>query len=141
MAITGLRKGFLITLLAVAGGGTVLWAQLPATAVVHAAPASDEYAGAVRLLVGRSTILDVGTPITRVSLTSADIADALVTSPSQLLINGKMPGAISMFVWDRGGALKRYEVIVQRDLARLTEQIQDVVPRRRESKSRAAGGT
>ena len=128
MAITGLRKGLLILLLAVAGGGTVLWAQLPATAVVSAAPASEVDAGAVRLLVGRSTILDVGTPITRVSLTSADIADALVTSPSQLLINGKMPGAISMFVWDRGGALKRYEVIVQRDLARLTEQIRTLFP-------------
>ena len=128
MAITGLRKGFLILLLAVAGGGTVLWAQLPASAVVSAAPASEVDAGAVRLLVGRSTVLDVGTTITRVSLTSADIADALVTSPTQLLINGKMPGAISMFVWDRGGALKRYEVIVQRDLARLTEQIRTLFP-------------
>jgi pilus assembly protein CpaC len=128
MAITGLRKGFLILLLAVAGGGTVLWAQLPATAVVSASPASEVDAGAVRLLVGRSTVLDVGTPITRVSLTSADIADALVTSPNQLLINGKLPGAISMFVWDRGGALKRYEVIVQRDLARLTEQIRTLFP-------------
>jgi len=128
MAIIGLRKGFLILLLAVAGGGTVLWAQLPASAVVSAAPASEVDAGAVRLLVGRSTVLDVGTTITRVSLTSADIADALVTSPTQLLINGKMPGAISMFVWDRGGALKRYEVIVQRDLARLTEQIRTLFP-------------
>ena len=131
MAITGLRKGFLILLLAVAGGGTVLWAQLPASAVVSASPASpasEVDAGAVRLLVGRSTVLDVGTSITRVSLTSADIADALVTSPTQLLINGKLPGAISMFVWDRGGALKRYEVIVQRDLARLTEQIRTLFP-------------
>jgi pilus assembly protein CpaC len=131
MAITGLRKGLLILLLAVAGGGTVLWAQLPASAVVSASPASpasEVDAGAVRLLVGRSTVLDVGTSITRVSLTSADIADALVTSPTQLLINGKMPGAISMFVWDRGGALKRYEVIVQRDLARLTEQIRTLFP-------------
>jgi pilus assembly protein CpaC len=128
MAITGLRKGFLILLLAVAGGGTVLWAQLPASAVISASPAAEVDAGAVRLLVGRSTVLEVGTTITRVSLTSADIADALVTSPTQLLINGKMPGAISMFVWDRGGALKRYEVIVQRDLARLTEQIRTLFP-------------
>ena len=111
MSITGMRKGFLILLLAVAGGGTVLWAQLPASAVVAASPvspASEVDAGAVRLLVGRSTVLDVGTAITRVSLTSADIADAMVTSSNQLLINGKMPGAISMFVWDRAGALKRY---------------------------------
>ena len=60
--------------------------------------------GRSRLLVGRSTVVDVGTPIARVSLTSADIADALVTSPNQLLINGKMPGTISMFVWDAPAA-------------------------------------
>ena len=128
MAITVCVKASLFSCSPSLGGGTVLWAQLPATAVVSAAPGSEVDAGAVRLLVGRSTVLDVGTAITRVSLTSADIADAMVTSPNQLLINGKLPGAISMFVWDRAGALKRYEVIVQRDLARLTEQIRTLFP-------------
>src|SRR5687767_865375 len=56
------------------------------------------------LLVGRSTVVNVGSPITRVSLTSADVADALVTSPSELLVHGKVPGSISMFVWNRAGA-------------------------------------
>src|SRR6185369_17997364 len=72
----------------------------------------------VRLMVGRSTVVSAGSPIARVSLTSADVADALVTSPSELLINGKMPGTISMFVWDRSGGIKRFEIIVQRDLSR-----------------------
>ena len=40
-------------------------------------------ASSVRLLVGRSTVVDVGTPIARVSLTSADVADAVVTSANQ----------------------------------------------------------
>jgi pilus assembly protein CpaC len=61
-------------------------------------------------------------------LTSADIADALVTSPNQLLLNGKMPGTISMFVWQRGGALRRYEIAVQRDLARLQGQLKELFP-------------
>ena len=82
----------------------------------------------VALLVGRSTVIDVGAPIARVSLTSADIADALVTSPSQLLVNGKTPGTISMFVWERAGALKRYEIAVQRDLARLQGQLKELFP-------------
>jgi pilus assembly protein CpaC len=112
---------------------TVLHAQaplLPVTSVVSSrAEASTETdTRAVRLLVGRSTLVDVATPITRVSLTSPDIADALVTSPSQLLINGKMPGTISMFVWDRSGGIRRYEVIVQRDLARLSEQFRQLFP-------------
>src|SRR6185295_5469009 len=70
-----------------------------------------------------------GKPIARVSLTSADIADALVTSPSELLINGKAAGTISMFVWDRGGAIRRYEVVVQRDLARLNAQLKELFPK------------
>jgi pilus assembly protein CpaC len=126
-----MRKGFLILVLALTGGGGVVWAQipaLPASAVVVSAPASEVDAGAVRLLVGRSMVLDVGTTITRVSLTSADIADALVTAPTQLLINGKLPGTISMFVWDKAGALKRYEVSVRRDLAQLSEQMRLLFP-------------
>src|SRR5688572_27690014 len=83
---------------------------------------------AVRLTVGRSTLIDIGAPISRVSLTSADIADALVTSPNQLLVHGKVPGAISMFVWNRGGSVKRYEIVVQRDLATLNEQIRTLFP-------------
>ncbi len=92
-----------------------------------AAPTETD-ARAVRLLVGRSTLVDVSSPIARVSLTSADIADALVTSPNELLINGKAAGTISMFVWDRAGAIRRYEVVVQRDLARLAEQVRSLFP-------------
>ena len=82
----------------------------------------------VRLMVGRSTVVSAGAPIARVSLTSADVADALVTAPTELLINGKTPGTISMFVWDRAVAIKRYEIVVQRDLARLQEQIKQLFP-------------
>ena len=82
----------------------------------------------VNLLVGRSTVIDTGSPIQRISLTSSDVADALVTSSAQLLVHGKMPGTISMFVWDRAGAIHRYDVTVQRDLTRLNDQIQDLFP-------------
>jgi len=82
----------------------------------------------VRLLVGRSAIVDVGSAISRVSLTSADVADAVVTSANQLLVNGKMPGTISMYVWERSGGLRRYEVVVQRDLAILNEQMKKLFP-------------
>jgi pilus assembly protein CpaC len=100
---------------------------LIAVAAPHMAFAADE-AFAVKLLVGRSTIVDVGTAIARVSLTSADVADAVVTSSSQLLVNGKTPGTISMYVWERTGGLRRYEVEVQRDLAVLNDQIKRLFP-------------
>ena len=96
------------------------------TAVPHLAWADEP--GPVRLLVGRSAVIDVGTPISRVSLTSSDVADAMVTSSQQLLVNGKMPGTISMFVWERTGAIHKYEIVVQRDLARLNEQMKTLFP-------------
>jgi pilus assembly protein CpaC len=52
----------------------------------------------------------------------------MVTSSQQLLINGKMPGTISMFVWERTGAIHKYEIVVQRDLARLNEQMKALFP-------------
>ena len=108
-----MRKIVLILLIAVAAPRLVYAADEPS---------------AVKVLVGRSAIVDVGSAIARVSLTSADIADAVVTSSNQLLINGKMPGTISMYVWERTGGLHRYEIIVQRDLARLNDQIQRLFP-------------
>ena len=83
---------------------------------------------AVDLLVGRSTILNVASPIARVSLTVPDIADAMVTSPQQLLIHGKTPGTISLFVWDRAGGISTYEVNVRRDLSQLVEQMKQLFP-------------
>ena len=82
----------------------------------------------IDLLVGRSTILNVGSAITRVSLTVPDVADAMVTAPTQLLIHGKQPGTISMFVWDRSGAIKTYEVNVRRDLTELTAYLKQLFP-------------
>jgi pilus assembly protein CpaC len=107
---------------------TALLAQAPPAPSVEGAVGAELEATPVSLLVGRSTVIDTGSPIARVSLTSADIADALVTSPNQLLLNGKMPGTISMFVWQRGGALRRYEIAVQRDLARLQGQLKELFP-------------
>src|SRR5687767_4956139 len=82
----------------------------------------------VQLLVGRSTLLDIGSTIARMSLTVPDVADAMVTSPTQLLIHGKQPGTISMFVWDRMGGIKTFEVTVRRDLSALVEQVKQLFP-------------
>jgi pilus assembly protein CpaC len=93
-----------------------------------AAGATEPRGSMVQLLVGRSTVISVGQPITRVSLTIPNIADAMVTSPQQLLLHGKAPGTISMFVWDRSGGISRYEVVVQRDLSELAARLTQLFP-------------
>ena len=111
------------TAVAVLAAATPAPAPVPVVDVDASNTVSD-----VRLVVGRSTLIDVGAPIARVSLTSADIADALVTTPSQLLVHGRTPGSISMFVWSRAGAVRRYEIAVHRDVAHLVSQIKELFP-------------
>jgi len=106
---------------------------VPAYAASTAAPAAPIAPGVdtpadVDLLVGRSTVLNIGANIARVSLTVPDIADAMVTAPTQLLIHGKQPGTISLFVWDRAGAIKTFEVKVRRDLTPLIAHIKQLFP-------------
>src|SRR5688500_7112264 len=113
-----------ILFIIVSGGHVVAQVSPVATSSGGAAMAAVQ----VGLVVGRSMVIDVGAPISRVSLTSSDIADAMVTSSSQLLLNGKVPGSISMFVWERGGALRLYEVVVNRDLDNLSQQLKQLFP-------------
>jgi pilus assembly protein CpaC len=103
-------------------------ARSEASAAATVASTVEARPSEIQLLVGRSTVLNMGQPITRVSLTSPDVADAMVTSHHQLLVHGKAPGTITMFVWDRAGGIRRYEVVVQRDLSQLVHQMQQLFP-------------
>jgi pilus assembly protein CpaC len=119
MTITSvIRRSAFIVLLALA---------TPSGLVEATATRADEV-GSVRLLVGRSAIVDTGSPIARISLTSSEIADAMVTQPNQLLVQGKLPGTITMFVWNRAGAMSRYDVVVERDLSVLTQHMRELFP-------------
>ena len=80
------------------------------------------------LLVGRSTVVRMERPITRVSLSTPDIADAMVTTPYEFLVHGKMPGTISLLVWGDNGRIKTYDVAVKRDLSSLDAQIHRLFP-------------
>ena len=94
-----------------------------------ASPVRDAVSGSeIDLMVGRSTVLNVGSPIARVSLTVEKIADAMVTGPTQLLIHGKEPGTISLFVWDKEGSIKTFEVKVRRDLSALVAHLKQLFP-------------
>jgi pilus assembly protein CpaC len=107
---------------------------LPPTAVAGqvAARAADAVGTSqteeLNLLVGRSTIVRMDRPITRVSLSTPEVADALVTTPYELLVHGKTPGTISLLVWSDNGRIKTYDVAVKRDLSNLETQIRKLFP-------------
>src|SRR4029450_3822205 len=81
----------------------------------------------ILLLVGRSAVIHTDRSIQRVSLSTPEIADAMVTTPRELLVHGKAPGTISLLVWSDNGRITTYEVIVRRDLTPLAGQIRHTV--------------
>jgi pilus assembly protein CpaC len=92
------------------------------------APVTTTSTREIDLLVGRSAVLNVKGVISRISLTVPDIADALVTAPQEILIHGKTPGTISLFVWEKTGGISTYEVTVRRDLGVFTNQLAQLFP-------------
>ena len=82
----------------------------------------------IELPVGKSVVLNTDAPIKRVSLTTPDIADALVMAPQQVLIHGKAPGTISLFVWGTAGGITGYDIVVRRDLSELEERMRQLFP-------------
>jgi hypothetical protein len=82
----------------------------------------------ILLLVGRSAVIHTDRSIQRVSLSTPEIADAMVTTPRELLVHGKAPGTISLLVWSDNGRITTYEVIVRRDLTPLEGQIRRQFP-------------
>src|SRR5689334_22503831 len=93
------------------------------------APAQDSSEPqALHLLVGRSLVITSPSRIKRVSLADPDIAEALVVSPTQVLVNGKKPGGVSLLVWDETDQSQAFEVSVDIDVLGLSQKIHEVFP-------------
>lgn len=72
----------------------------------------------VRIGVGHSEVLEFKQPVKRISIANPDVADATVTSPSQILVNGKALGSTSLIVWDEGERYTTYKLIVHSEASR-----------------------
>jgi pilus assembly protein CpaC len=82
----------------------------------------------LHLLVGRSLVISSPTRIKRVSLADPEIAEAVVVSPTQVLVNGKKPGGVSLMLWDEADQSQAFEVSVDIDVLGLTQKIHEVFP-------------
>ena len=86
--------------------------------------------GLIRLEVtmGKSQVIDLKEPFTRVSVTNPNIADVFAITPNQILVNGKAPGVTSLVAFYPGKTLF-FDLVVQTDLALLGERLRQVAPR------------
>ncbi len=65
------------------------------------------------IAVGRSVPLSLAAPITKVSVANPDVADVVVISTVEMVINARAPGETDAIVWEEGGARKHYRLVVK----------------------------
>jgi pilus assembly protein CpaC len=98
--------------------------QVPATSQGQESPEPQT----LHLLVGRSLVITSPSRIKRVSLADPEIAEAIVVSPTQVLVNGKKPGGVSLLLWDETDQIQAFEVSVDIDVLGLSQKIHEVFP-------------
>lgn len=113
------------------GGRSSLW--LLVTLLLLAAGQSTALAadsGLIRLdvTIGKSQVLNLQEPFTRVSVTNPAIADVFVVTPNQILVNGKAVGVTSLVVFYPTKTVF-FDLLVQTDLGLLSERLKQVAPR------------
>ena len=77
---------------------------------------------------GTSALIDYPGELTRVSVTNPGVAEAVVMSPTEVLINGLGLGTTSLFLWDAAGARRLYSVEVTADVATLQRYLDLLYP-------------
>src|SRR4051812_2937864 len=81
-------------------------ATAPATQTAPPTPAqtqtSEEQLGAapLRVRVNKSVLINTRDRLKRVSVTDPAVADAVVVSPTQVLVHGRSPGEVTLLLWD-----------------------------------------
>jgi pilus assembly protein CpaC len=91
--------------------------------------------------VGKSVVIDSSTPVKRVSLAAPDVADALVLSPRQVYVTGKVPGVTTLTIWSDPDKVSRvFDVEVQPDITRLKANLHELLPGERDVRVTTSNG-
>jgi pilus assembly protein CpaC len=91
---------------------------LSAACLLMAAP---DGARELTLVVGRGQLLEFQNDISRVAVSEPKIADAVVVSPREVMVNAKGAGKATIVIWETGLAPVNYNVTVSPDLSTLEE--------------------
>ncbi|MGB6546469.1 MAG: type II and III secretion system protein family protein, partial [Candidatus Acidiferrales bacterium] len=113
---------------ALPASGAPLAAAAPATSAGQATESTTANVSSLHLLVGQSRIITTAAKIKRVSLADPTLAEAIVVSPYQLMLNGKAPGDVSLVIWDESDRSQQFDVSVEIDVASLRQELRDAFP-------------
>lgn len=79
-------------------------------------------------MVGKSLLINTTDKLKRVSVTDPEIADALVVTPTQVLVHGRAPGEISLLIWDEFERSRSFDLRVDVDVTAAREEIKRIFP-------------
>src|SRR5919109_5641225 len=79
---------------------------------------------AVNVLVGQSRVINFDRPVGRFSVSNPEIAEAVLVTPDQVLVNGKAFGQVNFIAWEQtGGQFLVFDVFVRANLSLIDSQI------------------
>jgi pilus assembly protein CpaC len=79
-------------------------------------------------MVGKSLLINTTERLKRVSVTDPSVADALVVTPTQVLVNGLSPGEVSLLIWDEAERSRSFDLRVDVDVTAASEEIHRLFP-------------
>ncbi len=83
---------------------------------------------ALHILVGKSVVVNVQAPITRVLSSNPAVIETLATSPTEIVVEGRAAGSSSLILWDQSGRSQMLDVIVDVDVSGLRSAIERTYP-------------
>ena len=108
--------------------------QAPATqapgpeASSQAPQAAAQGAAPLRVMVGKSLLINTTERLKRVSVTDDAVADAIVVTPTQILVHGRAAGEVSLLIWDELERSRSFDLRVDVDVTAAAEEERRVFP-------------
>ena len=78
--------------------------------------------------MGKSVVVNVQTPITRVLSSNPAVIETLATSRTEVVVEGRAAGTSSLILWDETGRSQMLDVIVDLDVTGLRTAIEHAYP-------------
>jgi len=105
-------------------------ASTPAQTQTTTLPPQSQPAGSapLRVMVGKSLLINTTERLRRVSVTDGSIAFPQVVTPTQILVNGKAPGEVSLLIWDELDRSRSFDLRVDVDVSACAEEEHRVFP-------------
>jgi pilus assembly protein CpaC len=82
----------------------------------------------LRVMVGKSLLINTTERLKRISVTDPTIAYATVITPTQILVHGRAPGEVSLLIWDELERSRSFDLRVDVDVSACAEEEHRVFP-------------